>query len=119
MRISTYMLMLGIENQPAAEVGEFGKQIPALEAFSRTRSEYAVLEEDARTLPAEEKLKALDALHGYFDANRQKLTEDYAARETARVGRERWLREHPPVKQDIVINYWRKPSEAPKTEAGK
>lgn len=82
------------------------KQIPPAESFSKTRSEYTVADGEESKAPPEEILKALDALHTFFDANRQRLAEDYAKQETARIERERWLKEHPPVPKDTVINYW-------------
>ena len=103
-----YTLMLAIENEPSAELGEakqLGKHIPTFEKFSDTRSEYAVIEEDADAAPAEAMLTTLDALHVYFDANEERLTESYTHREKARTGEQRRLQEHPPVPQDVVIHY--------------
>lgn len=120
---TVYMLMMGIGNETSEQVEGFNqyarengwpkrsqKQIPALETFSKTRSEYVVVEDEAHAAPPEEDLAALDALHIYFDANKQRLVEEYTNREAARIAQEQWLKEHPPVPKDIVFNYWRKPS---------
>ena len=104
-----YTLMLAIENEPAAEPdgAKTGRHIPTPKEFSGTRSEYAVLEEDADAVPAEAMLKTLDALHVYFDANKERLAENYTHRETARAEEQRRLLEHPPAPQDVVIHYWK------------
>ena len=106
---TTYLLMLAIENEPSAEPGrpKPGNHIPAPKEFSGMRSEYAVLEEDADAVPTEAMLKTLDALHVYFDANKERLAESYTHRETARAEEQRQLQEHPPAPQDVVIHYWK------------
>ena len=114
-----YMLLMGTGNETAEQVEGFNQyarengwpershmQIPAPETFSLTRSEYVVVEDERHLSPPAEELAALDALHVYFDANRQRLEEEYAKRESARIERERWLKKHPPVPKDTVINYW-------------
>lgn len=116
---TVYTLLLGLGNETREEVEAFNeraakegwpqhsfKQIPAPESFSKIRSEYTVADGDESKAPPEAILKAFDALHTFYDANRQRLAEDYAKREIARVERERWLEEHPPVAKDTVINYW-------------
>jgi hypothetical protein len=115
---TVYALILGLGNETRGEVDAFNeraakegwpqstlKQIPMPESFSKTRSEYVVADGDESKAPPEEMLKAFDALHTFYDANQQRLAEDYAKRETARIERERWLKEHPPVPKDTVINY--------------
>lgn len=116
---TVYTLILGLGNETREEVAAFNeratkegwpqrsfKQIPAPESFSTTRSEYTVAGSDESKAPPEEIMKAFDALHTFYDANRQRLAEEYAKREAARIERERWLKEHPPVPKDTVINYW-------------
>jgi len=113
-----YFLLLALTNRttganrlfdPGAGDGETagrGKQIPRLEKLSTTRAQYLIVEDEAGATPQAKDLAALDALHLYYDANRQRLAEDYARRDTMRIERERWLKEHPPVPEDTVINYW-------------
>ena len=114
-----YSLMLAVGNETAEQVERFNrhaaehglptrlrKQIPSLETFSQTRSEYVVAEDETHATPSGEELKALDALHVFYDANRQQLADEYAKREAARIAREQWLKEHPPKPKDTVINYW-------------
>ena len=122
-----YTLMLAVGNEPAEEGGgsakktavkdwaaRFGKAIPAPETFSKTRSEYFVAEDETHAAPSEEELSALDALHVYFDANQPRLADEYVKREATQAEQARLLKEHPPVPRDIIVNYWRKPNEAPK-----
>ncbi len=116
-----YMLLMGIGNETSEQVAAFNqyarengwpkqswKQIPALETFSRTRSEYVITEDERHSAPPDEDLAALDALHVYYDANKQRLMEEYVKRETTNAERARWLKEHPPVPKNTVINYWKK-----------
>lgn len=95
------------------------KQIPSLEKLSLTQAQYLIMEDESDVAPQAKDLAAMDALHAYFDANRQRLAEEYPRREAARIERERWLEEHPPVPTDIVINFWRKPSLLPTPEVTK
>ena len=123
---TAYTLLMGVDNETAEEAAAFNqyaaeqgwpkqywKQIPPLETFNKTRSEYAALEGDARTLPSEEDLTALDALHVYYDANTQWLIEEYHKREAANAERARRLKEHPPVPKDTIINFWLEESNNP------
>lgn len=91
-----YMLLMGIRNEASA----------LQETFSHTRSEYLVPEDGTSPDPANEELTALDALHVYYDANKERLAEDYTQREAARITREKWLKEHPRVPKDTIINFW-------------
>ncbi len=119
-----YMLLMGIGNETAEDVEGFNqyareqgwpkrfwKQVPPRNSFSLTRSEYAVVQDEQHTAPPETELAALDALHVYFDAHKERLIEEYHKREAANAAREQWLKDHPPIPKDTVINYW---IEAPK-----
>ena len=83
-----------------------GKGVPDLAKFPAGRSTYLLSGE----APADDSLAALDALHRYFDTHRLRLIADYTQREATRSAREQWLKEHPPVPQDTVINFWPKKS---------
>jgi hypothetical protein len=103
-------------NQHAREQGwpqQSLKEIPPPAQFSSLRAEYIVIEDEKHVAPADEQLIGLDALHVYYDANKQRLAEEYAQREAAEAERQQWLKDHPPEPKDIVVNYWRKPSERP------
>ena len=86
--------------------------IPQLSDFNNTQSGYIVVEDPAKPV-SDEACAPLDALHVYFDANKQAILDNFATREAARIAREQWLKDHPPVPKDTVINYWRKPDELP------
>ena len=93
------------DSQTAASRAQGDKQVPALSEFSQTRSEYIVVEDQGGPLP-DEALVGIEALHGYFDANRARIIEEAAKREAAQAAREQWLKDHPPVPKDTVINFW-------------
>lgn len=111
---TVYSLMLALDNQTAAEAATArraakagGKQIPQPEEFSATRAEYIVAEDAARKPPTAEDLTVLNALHVYFDTNKQRLAENSVQRTKANAERQRELSEHPPAPQDTVIHYWK------------
>ena len=117
---SIYTLMLANENEPfdngsgiaqytSAEewAQRFGNVVPAPNAFSTTHSEYAIAEGGNLVEPSEPDLAALDAIHVYVDANKQRLADEFAKREAAKARHAQWLKDHPPVPKDTVINYWK------------
>ncbi len=116
---TSYLLILGVENRTRAEADAFNnraaregrkavpRQIPPLESFSKTRSEYIVAKDEAGAQPPAEILAAINGLLAYYDANRSRLAEDYAKREAARSAQEQSAKEHPPALQDTVIHYWK------------
>lgn len=53
-------------------------------------------------------LKALTALHAYYDAHRAELIAKHEAAEAARKGQEAELKAHPPVEPPVVIQFWPK-----------
>ncbi len=119
-----YTLMMGIGNATRAERIEYNRSrsqgdlrkepqrpVPPLIAeFSVVQSEYIVVEDEASPPDA---FAPLDALHIYFDANKSRLMDEYSTREAANAERQRWLKAHPPIPKDIVINYWREPNQQP------
>jgi len=127
-----YMLMLGIANLTSNEIEGFNqyvrqngwpkrhwKESPPAATFSKARSEYVVVEDELHTPPPAGDLAAFDALHIYFDANKPRLIEEHKVREAANAERQRWLEKNPPIPQDVVVHYWRKPSEQPKNRRTK
>lgn len=112
---ANYFVMLGLGNETrevanaqasktAEQDGPARPPIPARAAFSDTRSEYAVADDEAK--PSPEILAGLDALHIYFDAHRASLVEDSKKRTETLAAQEQWLKVHPPKPKDTVINYW-------------
>ena len=92
----------------SAEAAAARKELPPAESFSDKRSEYLPVNTEKET-PAEA-LAPLDALHTYYDANRERLAEESARREAERIAHEQWLKEHPTVPKDTVIKFWPKKS---------
>ena len=114
-----YSLMLAVSNQSAEDAAARNRQLAAQEAemawaripqpgeFSASRSECIVVEDAAHQAPTGEELAALNALHVFFDANKQRLADGYAQREANRAEEARLAQEHPPTLPDIVIHYWK------------
>ncbi len=115
-----YSVVLGLGNQTRAEAiadnqraisqgwpASALKTVPSLSEFSSQRSEYRLV---GGELPPPAAIQALDALHRYFDANKTSLITAYQQRLVEQAEREKYQREHPPVPQDTVINYWPKKS---------
>lgn len=116
---AVYMLIMGIGSVERAQTpasdrtgnpqkaGEGRKpaETPLLSEFSPTRSEYFVVDDPAHPV-ADEACAAIEALHVYFDANKQRIVEDSGKRETARRAKEIWDKEHPPNPKDTVIHFW-------------
>lgn len=50
----------------------------------------------------------MDALHTYFDAHKADIVAAWNQSEAERVAHEQWLKDHPPVPQDTVIQFWPK-----------
>ena len=122
-----YFLIMGLGNETRASVADWNafapewqrlaaaeglagswetKSVPDLAKFPAGRFTYLLSGE----APADDSLAALDALHRYFDANRLRLIADYEKRTAERTAREQWLKEHPSVQQDTIINFWPKKS---------
>ncbi len=95
--------MLAIDNEPIEALD--AERDVLLSQLSKTRSEYLLIDGKEQDGP-DASLAGLDALHVYFDIHRQKLIEDYQKREADRVEQEQWLKAHPPVPKDTVINFW-------------
>lgn len=117
---AVYSLMLAVTNQSADEAAAHNQQladegrptawnrIPNLAEFSATHSECLVVEDATHSAPTDDELAGLNALHAFFDANKQSIAEKKAQREAAQAEAQRQLEEHPPSPQDIVVHYWKK-----------
>ena len=101
---ANFSLIFALDNQNAEQ--REATDLPALERFSLARAEYFMKEHQGAPVLADEKLAALDALHVYFDANKQRLIADAAKRQAALAEKERQLKEHPPAPKNTVINFW-------------
>lgn len=82
------------------------KQVPSLEKLSPTQAQYLIAGDESGTVPQAKDLAAMDALHVYFDANRQRLTEEFAKREAEKIAQEQRPKEPPPKPADTIVNFW-------------
>ena len=119
----TLLMAIGNESNQSAVAGESSerdgtgdqeekasvnaKRFPLLEKLGTTRAQYLIVDDESGGPPSAKDLAVLDALHLYYDANRERLADEHAEREAANAERERRLKEHPPVKKDTVIHYWK------------
>lgn len=81
-------------------------QIPRLDQLSPAHAQYLYVLDESGLAPQEKQLAALDALHLYFDANRQRLADEYAKREAARIVEEQQPKVPPQPKPDTMVNFW-------------
>lgn len=117
---TVYGLIMGIGDDTAESITaanqravldglKWHKALPPTDRLSSTRAEY-LIEGSNDSKPPPEALAPMDALHAYYDANRKRLADEYEQREAAQLAREQWIKEHPPVPKDTVINFWPKKS---------
>lgn len=107
---TVYSLLLALANDTAGENGAPTgklKPIPSLEKLSPNRAQYLIAGDETGAVPQAKDLAALDALHLYFDANRQHLAKEHAKREAARIEQEQRPKEPSPKPKDTVIHYWK------------
>jgi hypothetical protein len=106
---TSYFLIMGLGNETHGQAATDNIPLPVLAYFSGTGAQYAVIQ-DGSTPPTEESLKQIDDLHAYFNANKQWMIDEYNKRQQADAKRQQWLKDHPPVPKDTVINFWPKKS---------
>ncbi len=113
-----YLLLLAVLNPPA-QIGQPSQtgtprdagvvqtpSIPALDKLNANHAQYIVGENPDGSVPTDQNLAALDAMHRFYDANRQQLAEAYAARKAARIEQEAKATAPPPKPPAIVVNFW-------------
>lgn len=110
-----YTLMLALDSGTAESAAECVRAFPQVATLPVDRSAW-VLAAGAET-PTTPVMRALDAIHPFFDAHRAELLRAHEQRVTAEAERARQAREHPSLKRDTVIRYWRKPGAAIKPSA--
>ena len=82
------------------------KQIPSLDKLSPTHAQYLIVEAESGAAPQAKDLAVLDALHVFFDANRQRLAGEFAKGEAVRIAQEQRPKEPPTKPKDTVVNFW-------------
>ena len=75
---------------------------------ARPQAQYSLVS-DTKT-PSPETLAPLDALHHTYEENYTRLAKEHTQREAARAAQAQSLKDHPPVPQDTVIQFWPKKS---------
>ena len=103
-----YTLMLALDSVPPETVAERTRQFPQIAALPKDRAAWVLADGSGQTNTTG--MTTLDAIHPYYDAHREALIRAHGEGEAARTEAERQLREHPPVRKDTVITYWRKPA---------
>ena len=105
-----YTVMLALDSGTAETLAERTREFPQIAVLPKDRAAWVPADGSGQTNTTG--MTALDAIHPYYDAHREALIQAYGEREAARAEAERQLREHPPVRKDTVITYWRKPAPA-------
>jgi len=80
--------------------------------FSGTEPEYIVLAEDPARVP-EKLYRQLDALIGYYAANREALEIEHKNARILAAARKKYLEENPPQPRETVVNFWKIGDAAP------
>jgi len=80
--------------------------------FSPDRFEYVVVEEAETEVP-EKLYRQLDAMFGYYVANRENLEIQQRNSEVMRAARKKYLEANPPVPKRTMINFWKIDHEEP------
>lgn len=101
---AVYLLCFGLGNDTVDSLVQAGQTPPDLAAFPAGYSAYQIVAGDAAAHAGD--LTALDALCAYYDANQAPLIASYHQQQADNAARQQWLRDHPPVLPDTVINYW-------------
>ena len=83
------------------------QMLPNLIASPNHRSAYFIAEGDTTNPDAQDGIKALNALHSYYDANSSTLVPSHQKQMADYAAQQQYLKDHPPIPQDTVINYWR------------
>ena len=105
-----YTLMLALDSGAAEVLAERTREFPQIAGLPKDRAAWVPAEGSGPTNTTV--MTALDAIHPYYDAQREALIRAYGEREAARAEAERQLREHPSARKDTVIRYWRKSAPA-------
>ena len=70
------------------------------------QAQYFVILDSVASVPDEETLAAIGALHRFYGENRARLVAERASREVERALAQQALKEHPPIQKDTIIQFW-------------
>ncbi len=105
---TTYSFLInatGVGANPITGAPVAVPSIPELPALTATQSAYVVVTTNGVTIP-DEAVAPIEALHDYFDANRSAIAAAAAQRQADAAAQAQWVKDHPPVPQNTVINFW-------------
>lgn len=80
--------------------------LAAIGKLSTTKAQYIVAGDGGDVAPQDKGLAAFDALHVFYNTNRQQLTDAYAKGEAARLAQESKPKVPLPKPPDTVVNFW-------------
>lgn len=113
-----YLIFLGIGDESMdslrewnAEVDRRGlsadlkRSLSLLPVLSSSSPQYRIVSYPKTGIAPEAKA-AFDAIHQYFNSNRERLISEFEASEQARIAHEAWLKAHPPQPKDTTINFF-------------
>lgn len=104
---TVYSTIFAVGNATRAAQTAASLAIPAFSTFPADLSVYYLQPNDTFRDADQETLKALDALHAYYDTNKAKIQQNYYERERKRIAQEQWIKNHPVVLHDEVRYVWR------------
>lgn len=90
-------------------------QAPDIPEFSAGNAAFEIISGN----PDPETLASIQSLHDLYNTEYDRLLTAFQGRERARLAREAWLKAHPPQPKDIVINFWRTETPAPRKGAAR
>ena len=99
-----YMLIFGLGNDTADALAQLGEQPPDLSSFPADHSGYQVITGSPDDHPDD--VAQLGALCTYYNANQTQLATAYQQAQAAQAAQAQWLKEHPPVQPNTVVNFW-------------
>jgi hypothetical protein len=119
----SYNLLLtwsvSLANTRTAVLTETGSQLPAPPEFARDKVSFSFV--SPGPVP-EETRAAIEALHGIYHREHDRLQAVYDERQQERLKKEAEALADPPGKRPVTLNYWRTETAAPSTgtnDAGK
>ncbi len=115
---TVYSTLLAVGDATRAAHTKAAESVPALSEFPADLSVYLVPAGAEFTDTDKETLAALDALHAYYDANREKLRLAHIEREQKRIAHQKWIERHPPRPTDEVTFFWKKETASTVNQGG-
>jgi len=102
---TAFTLVLGIGDESTQGMTALDRaKLPLLSQFNTTKAEFKLPKEGPGVTA--EAIEGLTALHRYYAANKQTIVDAFNAEQTKQAQYTQWLKEHPPVAKDTVINFW-------------